>query len=239
VFPAPESSQIHYGTTLLDYRIRRSDRRTTVSIAVVPEEGLVVTAPKRATKSRLDELVHRKGAWILQRLKHQRDLPAPIPTREFVNGETYAYLGRQYRLKVVEKRDGDSVSLHGAYLELSTKHRVGARTAIVAWYRAKAASYLPRRAATWAPKLGLDVPRIHISEPQQRWGSAGKDGVLRINWRILQAPTALVDYVIVHELTHLIHENHGRDFWATLGRVMPDYEERKRRLRALGPGLVW
>ena len=234
-----ESSKVRFGTTVLAYRIQRSDRRKTVAIAVVPEEGLVVTAPNRASKARLDELVHRKGAWIIQRLKRQRDLPAPIPTREFVGGETYKYLGRQYRLKVVSKLEGDPVSLHRAYLLLSSKHKAGTRVAIVAWYRDKAALYLPRRAATWAPKLGLAVPRILISEPRQRWGSAGKDGVLRINWRILQAPSTLVDYVIVHELTHLIHENHGRDFWATMGRVMPDYEDRKRRLRALGPGLVW
>jgi predicted metal-dependent hydrolase len=91
----------------------------------------------------------------------------------------------------------------------------------------------------WAPKLGLDAPRVVVSEPAKRWGSASADGTLRINWRVMQAPMTLVDYVLVHELTHLVRQHHGREFWATIGRVMPDYEARKRRLRELGPVLVW
>jgi predicted metal-dependent hydrolase len=89
-------------------------------------------------------------------------------------------------------------------------------------------------------RVGWDqaLPKVSVSAPEKRWGSAAKDGTIRINWRVLQAPVTLVDYVLVHELTHLIHEDHSREFWATVGRVMPDYENRKTRLRELGPGLV-
>jgi predicted metal-dependent hydrolase len=78
-----------------------------------------------------------------------------------------------------------------------------------------------------------------VAEPPKRWGSTTKNGNVRINWRVLQCPVSLVDYVLAHELVHLIHEDHSRAFWAALGRIMPDYEERKRRLRAMGPRLVW
>ena len=91
----------------------------------------------------------------------------------------------------------------------------------------------------WAPRLGLPVPQLIVAEPAKRWGSVAKNGVVRVNWRVLQAPVALVDYVVAHELVHLIHEDHSRAFWAALGRIMPDYEERKSRLRAMGPRLVW
>jgi predicted metal-dependent hydrolase len=114
----------------------------------------------------------------------------------------------------------------------------GARAALVDWYRRLAASRLPEDTARWAQKLGVAVPRVIVSEPEKRWGSCSK-GVVRLNWRILQAPVSLIDYVVAHEVTHLLHEDHSRTFWATLGRVMPDYEARKVRLRELGPSLVW
>jgi predicted metal-dependent hydrolase len=243
---AGESSKVQFGRTLLEYQIQRSSRRSTVSIAVVPRAGLVVTAPERATTKRLDELVRRKGAWIVQRLKRQEELPPPLSEREFVSGETFKYLGRQYRLRVEVGALEDRVRLHGAFLTLTMAKGPGgykrsdqARHTLVGWYRRKAKEYLPRRIALWAPRLGLPVPQIIVAEPAKRWGSVAKNGAVRLNWRVLQAPVALVDYVIAHELVHLIHEDHSRTFWATLGRIMPDYEERKARLRAIGPRLVW
>ena len=241
-----ESSKVEYGRTLLEYQIQRSSRRSTVSIAVVPNAGLVVTAPEKATKKRLDELVRRKGAWIAQRLKRQSELPPPLSEREFVSGETFKYLGRQYRLRVEAGALEGDVRLHGAFLTLTMEKGQGphqrtdrARRALVGWYRGKAKEYLPRRVALWAPRLGLPAPQIIVAEPAKRWGSVAKNGDVRVNWRVLQAPVALVDYVVAHELVHLIHEDHSRDFWATLGRIMPDYEERKKRLREMGPRLVW
>lgn len=230
-------AEVQYGRTRLTYEIRRTKRNKTVSIAVMPGGSVVVTAPARATRARLNELVRRKGTWIVSRLKRGSDLPPPLPEREFISGEGYKYLGRQYRLKVAIQGVGAGVRLHGAELVAAGSHDV--RRLLVDWYKARAREYLPLRAALWAAKLGVNLTRLLVSEPAKRWGSASRDGSLRINWRIMQAPVTLVDYVLLHELTHLIHEDHSREFWATLGRIMPDYEERKRRLRELGPVLVW
>jgi predicted metal-dependent hydrolase len=243
---AGESSKVQFGRTLLEYQIQRSSRRSTVSIAVVPSAGLVVTAPAKATAKRLDELVRRKGAWIVQRLKRQSELSPPLSEREFVSGETFKYLGRQYRLRVQEGAQDGEVRLYGAFMTIAMakgpdkdQRSDRARRALVSWYRGKAKAYLPRRVAVWAPRLGLPVPQLLVAEPAKRWGSVAKNGAVRVNWRVLQAPVALVDYVVAHELVHLIHEDHSRAFWATLGRIMPDYEERKAQLRAMGPRLVW
>lgn len=242
---------MRFGKTPIEYQIRRSSRRSTVSIAIVPHEGVVVTAPERAPVERLDEIVRQKAPWITQILKRQSSIPPPLPEREFVSGEAFKYLGRQHRLKVETFACGNALvgvitSGTGAYMTLTldkdlpdSERAFRARAALVEWYRASAREYLRNRAALWAPKLGLTEPRIRISEPKKRWGSASKDGTIRINWRILQAPVTLVDYVLVHELVHLIHADHSREFWATLGRLMPDYEDRKNRLRELGPELVW
>lgn len=84
----------------------------------------------------------------------------------------------------------------------------------------------------------MEPPRVIVSGQEKRWGSCSK-GVVRLNWRNVQAPKSLIDYVVAHEVTHLLHEDHSRAFWAALGRVMPDYEVRKGRLREMGPRLVW
>jgi predicted metal-dependent hydrolase len=218
-----------------------------VSIAVEPTGEVVVTAPTNTTIARLEGLVRKKATWILER-RRQRDELAPLPTaREFVSGESFRYLGRQYRLKVepVGVADPDDpVRLLGGYLRVEVPRRLPipdlrVREALVAWYRAKAAAYLPGKLATWAARVGVPVPRLLVTEPPKRWGSASKTGVVRINWRAIQAPPALVEYVVAHELVHLRHDDHSRAFWTALGRILPDYESRKDRLRALGPSLVW
>jgi predicted metal-dependent hydrolase len=113
------------------------------------------------------------------------------------------------------------------------------RAALVDWYRTRASKYLQARYRAWAGKLKVEPQALALSEPATRWGSTSKDGTVRLNWKIVQAPTPLVDYVVAHELCHLVHRDHGREFWSMLGRVMPDYEVRKRRLRELGPELIW
>ena len=113
------------------------------------------------------------------------------------------------------------------------------RERLVAWYRERAALRVPERAATWSHRLELNAAPVLIREPKKRWGSADATGNIRFNWRIIQTPTRLIDYVVAHELVHLAHPDHTRDFWATLGRAMPDYEARREALRRLGRQVVW
>ncbi len=100
---------------------------------------------------------------------------------------------------------------------------------------AKAADYLPEKLVTWARRVRVAVPRLVVSDPPKRWGSASRGGIIRINWRAIQDPAALVEYILAHELVHLRHDDHSRAFWSALGRVMPDYDSRKDKLRAFGP----
>jgi len=111
--------------------------------------------------------------------------------------------------------------------------------AVVAWYKRHAEERLPERVHEWACKLRLEAPQVLVRDQRQRWGSCDASGVMRLNWRIVQAPVVLIDYVAAHELVHLVHREHGPAFWAMLGKAMPDYEERKRRLLEIGPRLVW
>jgi predicted metal-dependent hydrolase len=121
--------------------------------------------------------------------------------------------------------------------ELQTPHY--ARAALTDWYRKHATAKLPSIAAHWATRLGVDLTGVSIRDQQKRWASCDRHGHLRFNWRIIQAPISLIEYVAAHEATHLLHRDHSRDFWAALGRVMPDYEARRERLRRVGAEMTW
>ena len=240
-----ERSEVRFGGTRIVYGVRRSPRRATVSIVIDPHEGVVVRAPERTPVERLDRVVHAKARWIVERL-NGRAAHRPTP-REFVSGESFLYLGRHYRLRVVcGQNEDDAVRLNGGWLWVPVRaaprgaegrHQVRAR--LVRWFRAQAALRLAERFAAWSKKLGIREPPVLIRDQRRRWASCNPQGVIRLNWRVVQAPVRLIDYVVAHELLHLTHRNHTSAFWEVLGRVMQDYDARRAALRALGPHLEW
>ena len=237
---AIERSEVRFGLTAIPYLVRRSQRRGTVSIAIDPSMGVLLTAPQATPIARLDRVVHDKARWIVERLRRGPVGAVRTPPREFVNGETFLYLGRQHRLKIVVGA-ATRVALTGGRLVVAAPvgSAAAVRKAVVAWYRHHAAERLPERAAIWAKKMGVPVPLVLIRDQRRRWGSCDPKGNLRFNWRIIQAPMRLVDYVVAHELVHLANRNHTAGFWAALGRVMPDYETRRERLRQVGRRFEW
>lgn len=240
-----ERSEIQFGRTPIPFDIRRSDRRSTVALTVEHDGKLVVTAPPSVPVDRLDGIVRRKATWVLRRIRGASERPPPPLERELVTGETVLYLGRQFRLKVVASAD-PRPRIHASWYEVpvasslrGAARRLEVRRRLVDSLKAHAESYLPRRWIQLCVRLGVTPPAMIVRDQQRRWGSCDAKGTVRINWRIIQAPAALIDYVLVHELTHLDHPTHGREFWAAVGRVMPDYEDRRARLRVLGPRLEW
>ncbi|MCP3137785.1 M48 family metallopeptidase [Pyxidicoccus xibeiensis] len=242
---ALERSEVRWGNTRIPYGIRRSGRRTTVALTVSPPGQVLLTAPRDTPLERLDAVVHAKAKWIASRLRAVRP-PEPMPgPREFVGGESFLYLGRQYRLEVRAGGEDTGVRLGRGRLQVQVPGgRTGqarsdaVREALVGWYRAHALARLAERTAWWARRARMPEPRVLIREQEKRWGSCSR-GVVRFNWRIIQAPMRLVDYVVAHEVVHLLHDAHGREFWAALGRLLPDYEARRARLLAEGPRFIW
>ena len=238
-----ETSAISWGNTRLTYAIRRSARRKkTVAVTVDPGGGVLLLAPEDFSISRLNEVARRKAGWIVQRLRRVGSNGVPPSPREFVSGESVMYLGRHYRLKVLPAESGDA-KLRGGWLHVpapaGAEQRDHVRAALVSWLRRHAAERLPERVEMWRSKVGVEMPPVVISDQKRRWGSCDRSGTIRLNWRIIQAPMRLVDYVVVHELVHLRHRDHGRDYWQALGRIMPNYERRRGDLRRRGAALVW
>ena len=243
---APESSAVTWGGRRLPYAIRRSPRRKkTVAVTVDPGGSVLVVAPVRIASARLDEIVTRKAPWIVQRLRRAESHGPPPAPREFVSGESVLYLGRHYRLKVHPDATAatGAAKLRGGWLHVpapaGARQAAHVRAALVAWFRRHAAEGLPERVGAWRAKAGVAPPRVVVADQRKRWGSCDHRGTIRLNWRIVQAPMRLVDYVVVHELVHLRHRGHGRDYWQAVGRVMPDYERRREELRKCGFALAW
>ena len=239
----PETSAIAWGEAQLPYTIRRSARRKkTVAVTVDSAGNVLVVAPLRLATDRLDAIVRRKADWIARRRRRAETHGPPPAPREFVSGESVRYLGRHYRLKVRPAETGDA-KLRGGWLHVPA--RVGpqqaahVRAALIAWLRRRAAERLPERVAAWRAKAGVSLPRVVVADQRKRWGSCDQRGTIRLNWRVVQAPMRLVDYVVVHELVHLRHRGHGRDYWQAVGRVMPDYERRREDLRQCGAWMAW
>ncbi len=239
-----ERSEVRWGNTDIPYVIRRSERRGTVGIAVEASGTVVLTAPRAAPVPRLDRLVREKAKWIVDRVKRRSSIP-PARGREFVSGETFSYLGRQHRLRILRGEEIRPIALRGGWLELpvpsdldDAQSAAYARAALTDWYTRRAREKLPSWVAPWVAAAGVSPPSVLVADQAKRWGSCS-NGTLRFNWRILQAPRTLVDYVLAHEVVHLRFEHHDAAFWAALGRIMPDYEARKARLRALGAELSW
>ena len=241
-----ERSQIQWGLTPIPYLIRRTGRERTVALTIEGRGKLVVTAPEGVSVDRLNGIVRRKAPWVVQRIRRVSDLPPPPSEREFVSGETVRYLGAQYRLKVVETLGEEHTRIWAGWYEVpvppaldvsARRHEV--RRRLTGSLKQHADLYLPYRLADVCRLLRIERPSIVVREQAKRWGSCDRHGVLRINWRIIQAHIPLIEYVLVHELAHLQHRGHDRAFWRAVGEWMPDYDDRRSRLRELGPSLVW
>lgn len=241
-----ERSEIQFGLTNISFSIRRSGRRKTVALTIEHDGSLVVTAPHDVPVDKLDAVVRDKAFWVLQ---HSREVRALVPRpaeREFVSGETVLYLGRQLRLKVVDAGENVDPRMWAGWYEIPVdralvgdERRREVRRRLIESLREHAELHLPYTLREVCARAHRNEPPLIVCEQSKRWGSCDAQGTIRINWRIIQAPIALIEYVLAHELVHVEHPYHGAEFWATLGRMMPDYEARRQRLRVLGPGLEW
>jgi len=221
--------------------VRSARRRRTIEITVPRPGEVLVAAPTFSSPERLRALVLRRADWIVRHGGAGR----PERIRRFEDGETLPYLGHDLPLRFTAMLDRRiTVREHHGALEIAAPSSLdgapGAarRDAIVAalerWYGERAAEVLAARVAALAPLLDVEPSGVLVRDQRRRWGSCSRSGVLRFNWRIVMAAPALIDYLVIHELTHLRVRSHGRDYWAQVARVLPDYRERRERLRTAG-----
>ncbi len=215
----------------LDFEVRRSTRRKTLGLTVDRAGELVVHAPEDTAKADVRRWVESKLLWVHRKLLFKEEHAGIAQHLEFVSGESISYLGSNYRLKV-EDRMKEPLRFDGQWFLLRKRDRDQAERHFRQWFIDTGTSWLRQRVKTWEPKTGTAPSRIIVDDLGYRWGSCGKNDVMYFNWRLLQLPVRLVDYIVVHEMTHLLEPNHNREFWAILDRVLPDWRDRKGQLEA-------
>lgn len=238
-----EPGRIEVDGGTIEFEVRRSTRRRKTVQVRVDRGQVIVAAPSNLSTATVDQIVRKRAVWIQQQLAEQ---PLVSALREFESGETVPYLGRNIRLQF-EETSASKVSvrlLRGSFaIEVPTplaavERREAISEALEAWYRDRASERIAASVERWCTTTGHQPGPVLIRNQRRRWASCGADGTLRFNWRLVLGPTALLDYVVVHELVHLEVRNHSYAFWAGVERWLPDYRERRTQLRDAAPSMT-
>ena len=212
-------------------RIIRTNRKT-IAIRVLDDGTIEVRAPTDVTNYVINKMVAKKESWIKKKMDEILSREPPFKEKEFVNGEDFLYLGKHYRLKIVENQDVP-LKLQGYFL-LSKEYIPNARELFVNWYKMKAYEKISERASYYSHMMGLKYNKLNITDAQHRWGSCSPKGNINFSWRLVMAPINAIDYVVVHELVHLRIKNHTKEFWNAVRVVIPDYRARSEWLKENG-----
>jgi predicted metal-dependent hydrolase len=237
-------AQIQLGERTLLYRLKRSPRRRTVAISIHPEQGLVVHSPVRISEKWLHALLLEKAGWILSKTIQAEQARAQAAALRWAPGALLPYQGAGLPLRVTHapglpgaRLEANAIVLNCPYDVPGTVDAGRIRAELLAWYREQARLVLHNRVAFFERRLGLCSRVVRVKDHKRRWGSCSAKGALNFNWRLILAPPDILDYVVVHEISHLRVLDHSPRFWSTVAGVLPDYRERKDWLRRHGANL--
>lgn len=228
-----ERRTIAFGSETFEFSLSFSPRKR-LAISVEPDGHVVVRAPIEASLEEVLGVLHRKAGWILRQRDAFAAFGPSMPPKRYVNGETHRYLGRQYRLRI-RKGAAPSVKLVGRYFEIEspTRDPEAIESLLQAWFRQRAKHVLGHRmeACFRSPFFRkLASPQWRLRRMRRRWGSCSKEGIILLNPLLVHAPIGCIDYVLVHELCHLVHHNHDAAFYRFLSKVMFEWPKWKNRL---------
>lgn len=222
----------------IEYELLPGAERQTTDI-VIERDGVVrVRPPLRMTPEQVDETVFSKRLWIYRNLAEWHDLNASKVAREWVNGESFLYLGSSYRLQLVDQQD-EGLKLKDGRFQLQRSviekgGREAAQRAFETYFKLKGLPRIQQRVAHFAPRVGVVARQVQVKELGYRWANCLANGDLDFHWKCLMAPLTVIDYVVVHELCHLRYRDHSDAFWNEVDKVLPSFRERKEWLRQRG-----
>lgn len=225
----------------IEYQLLPGTGRRTTDIVIERDGVITVRPPADMKPEQVDETVLSKRMWIYRNLAEWRDLNASRVVREWVSGESFLYLGRHYRLLIVNEQNELLKLRDGRFCLLrSVVDRGGkdaAQEVFKSFYIEKGLSHLCKRVVFFAGKVGVEPGNVQVKDIGYRWASCLSNGDLHFHWKCLMAPLTIIDYIVAHELCHLRHRDHGDAFWNEVDKVMPDYRDRKEWLRIRGAEL--
>lgn len=208
-------------------------------ITVRPDKSVLVKAPLKSKFDEVEKKVQMRGHWVLKQINYFDKFHPIQPERQYVGGETHYYLGRQYRLRIRKKKD-ESIKLVGKFFIANTlklNDREHIKFLMMEWYADHASMLLDYKASLYAKKiLGADYGRVEIKYKylKRRWGSYDPKNAITFNIELIKTPIQCIDYVIIHELCHLVHPNHDKAFYRLMQNIIPDWRNRKEKLELFG-----
>lgn len=224
---------ITYGESIIPFQISFSARKS-LEIAVHPDKSIFVKAPIGTHIDEIEVRIKKRARWIKRQIHYFDQFDPRTPARKYVGGETHLYLGKKYRLKI-SQAENNSVCLKNGYFLIDTKNTEPEQIKVLLnkWYREKAQMHLHNIFnECWEKFKNKDHPQpsCKIMALEKRWGSLSKAGTLSLNVQLIKTPKECIEYVIIHELCHLVYHNHSRDFFKFLEASLPDWMQRKYKL---------
>lgn len=209
----------------------RSNRKS-IGITIDREGKVVVNVPRELSIDEIEKNLYKKRLWIWEKLALKSSNLENIVQKKFISGESFNYLGKGYRLQIID--DNSSLKLRNGWFILGKIKQDKAKEIFKTWYVQHLKKKIDERLAIICKDINIQIPDFKIMDLGFRWGSCTKEGLLNFNWKIAMAPVSVIDYIIVHELTHLKIHTHNEKFWKEISKIMPNYLEKKEWLRENG-----
>jgi predicted metal-dependent hydrolase len=233
-----KTHMFNYGRSSIEYFLIYEDRNN-LAITVNPDKSVLVKAPIKSSIDEIQEKLQKRGQWILKQINYFDTFHPLQPQREYVSGETHYYLGRQYRLRI-QKGNEEEVKLKGKFFiakTLKSDNPEHIKSLMMNWYAIHAQMLIDQRIKKYAEYIlgeGHGQIKTRYIYMKRRWGRCNLTNGITFNIELVKTPMQCIDYVVVHELCHLVHPNHDKAFYRTMGKVLPDWKERKKKLELFG-----
>ena len=229
--PAVEQRTVELVGTPVTYTLKRTGRRRSIGLRI-DDRGLTVNMPLRASEKWLHSVLQERAGWVVEKLATWQ-AKKPVQ-QQWVDGEQILFRGETFKLRIVPSLFDAPPQLHGTYLVIhipNTDNPAAIEKAVEQWYRREALQLFTECVEHFAPLMNVSAREIKLSAARTQWGSCTTRGTVRLNWQLIKMPLHLIDYVVVHELAHLVEMNHSAAFWRVVGVVCPDYVKMRGELR--------
>ena len=234
--PAVEQRTIRLADQEVSYTLKRSGKRRSIGLRI-DDDGLAVAMPLRASEKWLHSVLQERASWIVEKLAGwQAKKPEPVL---WVDGQSIQFMGEALSLRVVASLFDAPPLLQGRQLFVhvtDNANQAMIEQVVTQWYRREAEVLFRERVAHYAPMLNVSPSELKLSSARTQWGSCTVRGTVHLNWHLIKLPLRLIDYVVVHELAHLVEMNHSAAFWEVVKSACPDFKKRRGELRRQSVG---
>jgi len=222
----------------LSIQVVRSRRRRKTSSIIISNGIVKIVVPDQISDFTIKELINKRMPWIRKKLKDELNI-TPVIVKEYVDGEIFTYLGNNYQLKsLVGSVSSVKVTSDSIYVSLPKKSKENIKSLLEHWYEEKAIEILTEKTNRYAKIIGVSPTTISVGDFKSKWGSCSIEGKISYNWKIIIAPHKILDYIVIHELCHMLEHNHSKEYWCHVKTYCNDFKEYRKWLKLNGRDLV-